>query len=273
MTLTAQPTYFGHGGAHPYERSLLSGGALTLRAVGDTFGTAGMAGMAGGTLDSTGDAPGTAHNAATAVTTIMDVDRYTADADAADLSVIEHSAGAVIDLGCGPGRMVRAAIVSGRFALGIDVSATAVAMAHGSGLPVLRHDINDALPLEGKWGTALLLDGNIGIGGDPRALLARARLLVDPRGLVIVETSAADAEERYFLAEVRDRCGRSSESFPWAQIGVGPLARIAAEVGLRVVERWSVGADGEGGNEAGADAEGGTEPEAAGVRTFLALSA
>lgn len=269
MTLTAQPTYFGHGGAHPYERSLLGGGALTLRAVGDTSITAGRAGEI---PDPTVCAPGAACSAASAATTIMDVDRYTAEADAADLSVIEHSAGSVIDLGCGPGRMVRAAIVSGRFALGIDVSATAVAMAHVSGLPVLRHDINDALPLEGKWGTALLLDGNIGIGGDPRALLNRARLLVNPQGLVIVETSAGEGEERCFLAEVRDRCGRSSEPFPWAQIGAGPLTRIAAEVGLQVEARWSVGGDGEGGNEAGADAEA-ADAEAAGVRTFVALSA
>ncbi|MBM6589363.1 methyltransferase domain-containing protein [Brevibacterium sp. RIT 803] len=250
MTLTAQSTYFGHGGTHPYERSLLGGGALTLRAVGDT----------------------------SVATTIMDVDRYAADADAADLSVIEHSVGAVIDLGCGPGRMVRAAIVSGRFALGIDVSATAVAMAHDSGLPVLRHDINDTLPLEGKWGTALLLDGNIGIGGDPHALLNRARLLVNPKGLVIVETSAADGEERCFLAEVRDRCGRSSGPFPWAQIGAGPLIRIAAELGLQVEACWSVGDEAEARKDVESEAEGGEDErgadgEGGGVRTFLALSA
>ena len=40
------------------------------------------------------------------------------------------------------------------------------------GGPALRRSVFDPLPGEGRWGTALLLDGNIGIGGDPRALLA-----------------------------------------------------------------------------------------------------
>ena len=32
----------------------------------------------------------------------------------------------------------------------------------------------EPLPGEGRWGTVLLLDGNVGIGGDPVALLERA---------------------------------------------------------------------------------------------------
>ena len=36
-------------------------------------------------------------------------------------------------------------------------------------------DVFDPLPGEGRWETALLADGNIGIGGDPVALLRRLR--------------------------------------------------------------------------------------------------
>ncbi|WP_181272851.1 class I SAM-dependent methyltransferase [Brevibacterium oceani] len=210
MSVSAAPVGFGHGGARPYDRALVMGGALYLHGISDDR------------------AP-----------TRMDVDRYAGDADAADLTAIGRAAGAVIDLGCGPGRMVRAAIASGHFALGIDVSPTAVAIAQDAGLPVLCRDIDAVLPLEGRWGTALLIDGNIGIGGDPARLLDRVRALLDPRGRIIVETSAGQDEVRSFLAEVRDRCGRTSAAFPWAQIGSTALARTAAEVGLRVEETWS----------------------------------
>jgi hypothetical protein len=59
--------------------------------------------------------------------------------------------------------------------LGVDVSPAAVARAKGAGGAVLRRSVFDRLPAEGRWGTALLADGNIGIGGDPHALLRRVR--------------------------------------------------------------------------------------------------
>ena len=95
----------------------------------------------------------------------------------------------MLDIGCGPGRFVHAAIMAGHLTLGIDISATAVRIAQEHGLPVLRRSVFQDLPGEGTWGTALLIDGNIGIGGDPAALLRRcAELVRDDDGRVLVET-------------------------------------------------------------------------------------
>jgi hypothetical protein len=56
-----------------------------------------------------------------------------------------------------------------------------------AGGQVLRRNLADQLPGEGRWGTALLLDGNVGIGGDVPGLLCRCRDLVGPGGLIICE--------------------------------------------------------------------------------------
>jgi len=42
----------------------------------------------------------------------------------------------------------------------------------------VRRSVFDALPAEGRWHTALLADGNVGIGGDPIRLLSRLRGLI-----------------------------------------------------------------------------------------------
>ncbi len=64
--------------------------------------------------------------------------------------------------------------------LGIDVVPEAVEQTRRRGASALQRDLFDALPGEGRWQTALLADGNVGIGGDPVALLARTRDLVQP---------------------------------------------------------------------------------------------
>ena len=43
------------------------------------------------------------------------------------------------------------------------------------------------VPCAGRWRTALLLDGNVGIGGAPVALLRRTRELLAPGGAALVE--------------------------------------------------------------------------------------
>ncbi len=62
------------------------------------------------------------------------------------------------------------------------------------------------LPGEGRWGTALLADGNIGIGGDPVALLRRLREVLDPRGRIVVELAAPGTEPQLRLGDAV-RCG------------------------------------------------------------------
>ena len=110
----------------------------------------------------------------------LDVERWCAEADAADLEVLRCCEGPVLDVGCGPGRLVAALGALGHRALGIDVSEAAVAHTAGRGGQALLRSVFDPLPGTGRWGTALLMDGNLGIGGDPPALLDRMAQLLAP---------------------------------------------------------------------------------------------
>lgn len=168
----------------------------------------------------------------------VDVAAFRGVADAVDLGVIGMTTGSVLDLGCGPGRMVEAAVLLGRRALGVDLSAAAVELASRRGVPVLHASVFDTLPEEGRWGAALLLDGNVGIGGDPEALLRRAGELVRPDAAarIVVEAHRLEGEHR-FDAVVVDDAGRRSAVFPWAQIGSRALAAAGVRSGLRVVQR------------------------------------
>ena len=168
----------------------------------------------------------------------LEVERWCADADAADRTVLRRCQGAVLDIGCGPGRLVAALAPHGSRCLGIDVSRAAVARTVRAGGPALCRSVFEPLPDEGRWGTALLLDGTIGIGGDPRALLARVRQLLTPEGLLIAETAAADVDERVRV-RVDDGRGGVGEAFPWARVGTPALLRHARAAGWTAVERWT----------------------------------
>lgn len=102
----------------------------------------------------------------------------------------------------------------------------------------MSRSVFDPLPDEGGWGTALLIDGNIGIGGDPRRLLRRVRALVHREGLLLVEVAATDVDER---RRVRIHAGQwpVSAVFPWAVVGAAALKRQAASEGWTEAERWT----------------------------------
>lgn len=125
----------------------------------------------------------------------LDVERWCAGTDAADESVLERCEGDTLDAGCGPGRMVVALAARGRRALGVDMNPVAVSRAVEAGGRAVCASVFDPLPGEGGWRTALLVDGNIGIGGAPGGLLARMREVVLPGGLLIVETAAHEVHE------------------------------------------------------------------------------
>ncbi|MEU3337562.1 class I SAM-dependent methyltransferase [Streptomyces sp. NPDC006668] len=169
----------------------------------------------------------------------LDVERWCAEADAADLDVLRHCEGTVLDVGCGPGRLVAALATRGHPALGIDVSAEAVRRTRTLGGRALHRSVFDELPAEGRWGTALLIDGNIGIGGDPRALLDRMTQLLTPAGLLIVETVTDPHVDERVLVHVTDARGAAGTPFPWARLGTTALLRHAPR--WRAVAQWTTG--------------------------------
>jgi SAM-dependent methyltransferase len=171
-------------------------------------------------------------------TITFDVGRWSAPADAVDRSLLDGVDGPVIDIGCGPGRMLVAARTLGIPALGVDVSRAAVRIARRSGGTAVRGSVFDRVPDEGRWDTALVIDGNIGIGGDPMALLVRCREIVRSGGRVVVETHPDPDADRVYRATVVDAEGRTSEPFPWAEVGAFALTRHAADAGLLVREQW-----------------------------------
>ncbi|MBW1596196.1 class I SAM-dependent methyltransferase [Streptomyces sp. JJ38] len=168
----------------------------------------------------------------------LDVERWCARADEADLAVLRRCSGAVLDIGCGPGRMVDALTRLGRPVLGIDPAPEAVNRTRRLGGPALCRSVFEPLPAEGRWGSALLLDGNIGIGGDPQALLRRVAALLAPGGLLLAEAAAADVEERLEVS-LDDGRGHRGPPFPWARAGTSALRRRAGAAGWQVVEEWT----------------------------------
>lgn len=168
----------------------------------------------------------------------VDVGRWHAPADEADHSVLRRCCGPVLDIGSGPGRIVSALAARSIPALGIDISAAAVERAAASGATCVLADVFGAVPDPGGWGTALLLDGNIGIGGDPVALLRRVAELVTPSGSVIVEVEPL---HRPVVTSRRVRVVHGSDLsswFAWAVVSVDELPALADESGWVVTETW-----------------------------------
>ncbi|MGW2565203.1 class I SAM-dependent methyltransferase [Streptomyces sp. NPDC001537] len=170
---------------------------------------------------------------------LLEVERWCAEADRVDLEVLRRSEGAVLDVGCGPGRLVVALGERGLPVLGIDVSEAAVARTVALGGQALRRSVFEPLPAEGRWGTALLLDGNIGIGGDPRALLDRMAQLLTPGGLLIAETVPDPEVDERVRVHVTDARGAAGSPFPWARLGTPALLRHAHRGGWRTADQWT----------------------------------
>lgn len=171
----------------------------------------------------------------------LDVRRYLDDVDAGDETVLDRCDGPTLDIGAGPGRMVRALAARGVAALGVDIAATAVAISNEHGGTALLRDVFGRLPAEGRWPMVILIDGNVGIGGDVSRLLERVTGLLAGSGHVIAETSGAgDVDTSWNARFVR---GGISEgpTFPWAQIGADALVARARAAGLSEFGRWTHG--------------------------------
>jgi SAM-dependent methyltransferase len=170
---------------------------------------------------------------------VLNAGRFTADPDAVDHAVLDRCTGPTLDLGCGPGRLVAELARRGIPALGVDVAPAAVLLGRAAGAAVLRRSVFDRLPGTGRWPHALLMDGNIGIGGDPAALLRRIRdLLLPSVGELVVETEPNDVFHTYRVGFDRD----AGERFGWTRVGTEALVSIADASGFVIRERWTHGA-------------------------------
>jgi len=159
--------------------------------------------------------------------------------------LLEGIGGPVLDVGCGPGRVLDALARRGVAALGVDPAPAAAALARRKGCAVLQRSVFDPLPGTGRWETILLLDGNVGIGGDPRRLLERCAVLLRPGGTVIAEVEAPGTGWRSCRARL-EREREAGRWFPWAVVGCDAVAAIAAATALAVSDvrelegRWIV---------------------------------
>ena len=119
----------------------------------------------------------------------------------------------------------------------MEISDGAAAIARERGAVVIAGSVFDLRERE-RWNTALLLDGNIGIGGDPERLLARVAGLLRPGGSALVELEPPLAETRTLRLRLE---GPSdvSDWIPWAWVGADAIEPLAATVGLRMDDLWS----------------------------------
>lgn len=167
----------------------------------------------------------------------LQVDRWAGPVTAADETLLARTHGPVLDVGCGPGRLTAALHRRGVAVLGLDVLAPVPVLARRAGAAVHLASVFQPLPGEGTWGTVLLADGNVGIGGDAVALLRRVRGLLAPGGTVLLELDRS-APARGTDQVRLEGLGCASDWFAWALLPPDALPRAAASAGLVVVDRW-----------------------------------
>jgi SAM-dependent methyltransferase len=169
------------------------------------------------------------------------VARYVGAADQLDLQLLGELDGPELDIGCGPGRHLCALAARGVPALGVDISQTAVTIARrGGGTAIVGDSFVQAVPGAGGWRTALLLDGNVGIGGDPVRLLTRVRSLLHPDGAALVELEPPGSTTRSARARI-ELAGESSGWFAWTRVAACEIAAVAEAAGLSLEREWSCG--------------------------------
>jgi SAM-dependent methyltransferase len=172
---------------------------------------------------------------------LLPVHRWAGPVTPADDSMLARAVGPVLDVGCGPGRLTAALHERGTEVVGLDLDAQIPVLAQAAGARVLLASVWEELPDAGGWGTVLLADGNVGIGGEPSRLLRRLRGLLRPDGQVVVELQAPDEPAvpgNQALVRLEE-LGRRSSWFCWGLLGCAALPAVATAAGLRVTERWS----------------------------------
>lgn len=139
--------------------------------------------------------------------------------------VLTRCVGPVLEVGCGPGRFLAALLERDTASVGVDIAATAVALARRRGLPTLHRDVFARMPGEAQEATVQLMDGNIGIGGDPRRLLARVGELLRPEGTVLIETDPDEDADQVLTVRFCQYGQPIGPPFSWAHVGASALRR------------------------------------------------
>ena len=169
----------------------------------------------------------------------LPLSRWLGTPDAAEETVLERAVGPVLDIGCGVGRHVIALRRRGVRAVGVEISAVATAIARERGAEVIQASAFEH-PTTSEWKTVLLLDGNIGIGGDATRLLRRSAALLVAGGTVLVELEAPASAPR--AQRVRLEGARAASSWiPWHFVGCEEIDRLSAASGFVSVDRWRAG--------------------------------
>lgn len=164
---------------------------------------------------------------------VLALERWAGPVDAGDHALLDRCVGATIDLGCGPGRLAAELARRGHRVVGVDVCLPAAALTRERGVDVVLADLFGPLPGEGGWETALLADGNVGIGGDPARLLTRTALLLVPGGRVVLDLAPPGSPPR--LRRVRVAvAGRGDGGFLWAAVAADAVPGLAGAAGLEV---------------------------------------
>ena len=163
----------------------------------------------------------------------LPVTRWSGPVSAADESMLARATGPVLDVGCGPGRLTAALHRRGTEVTGLELLPDVPVLARAAGAPLLVGDVFG--PLRGGWGTVLLADGNIGIGGDAARLLRRVASRLAPGGRVLCELVPYDDVSGPVRLE---GLGVTSSWFGWALPGRRTLPTLARTAGLAVREDW-----------------------------------
>ncbi len=106
---------------------------------------------------------------------------------------------------------------------------------------MLHRSVFDRIPNAGRWGSALLLDGNVGIGGEPVALFARVRELLRAGGRALMEVAPPGTRTSSLRVRTETDSGERSEWFAWAEVGADDLPELAARTSFTVEDLWGGG--------------------------------
>lgn len=177
------------------------------------------------------------------VVTVLPVSRWLGDRhcdEPFDTAVVAMCHGPTIELGCGPARLIARLSERGVTSLGVDQSEAAVRLARQRGAPVLRSDVFGPLPDQGRWQTALLIDGTVGLGGNPGRIVRRAAQLLQPGGQCLAEVDPAISGIRISRVRLESETA-AGEWFPWAKVGVDSAAMLADNAGLALTKVQRIG--------------------------------